>query len=140
MLKNLQWRTGFLRRMLSSVVMARWQGYEERVGSERTWFIFYFHRDLARGARIPAFVDPYCVSFPLCSYFILLIHLCSQWSPRDKYPARNEGTHVFAKVVLLDKTCKTWLYSQFSGILFASFCNRFKKINFVSFRRHGYML
>lgn len=87
-------QTGFLRRMLFSVVTARWQGYEVH-RTEGSQFIFYFYRDLASGARIPAFVDPYRTSFSsdlLCSYLILLIHICSQWSREVNILSRTDGT------------------------------------------------
>lgn len=133
------WQTGFLRRMLFSVVTA--QGYEERVDSKRTWFIFYFHRDLARGARILAFIDPYCVSFSLCSYFILLIHVCSQWSREVNILPGMKGLPSSPKSFCLIRLAKldcAWV--QFSEILSGSFCNRFWKINSVSFIWRDFML
>lgn len=139
MLKKLRTgrQTGFLRRMLFSVVMARWQEYEKNGGSDRGSSVYFFLSRPCQQSKDPCVCWPLpCILLPWSVVLVphlAHLHVCSQWVPGVKHPARNGwGGNHFSKSFYLMRLAKVdCAPMQFSGILFAPPRNHWK-INSLS--------
>lgn len=139
------WGTGFLRRMLFSIVtaLARVRRAKRRLKELGIFFTFMATLPAER-ARIPAFIDLCRASFypdPLCIEVFYLVHYLAHprlqpgMVPGGKHSARNGWVHFFFVVVILFE--RAWM--QFFRILPIASSNHFRKENH-SFRFIGAQL
>lgn len=129
------WETGFLRKMLFSIVTTLARVRRARRRLKELGIFFTFMATLpAKRARIPAFVDLCRASFypdPLCIEVFYLVHYLAHLRlqlgmvPRGKHSARNGRVHFFFVVVVLFE--RAWM--QLFRILPTASSNHFEKEN-----------